>query len=543
MSAENTVKQKSSVFKATFLVMTATALSRILGYVREVVVAAYYGTSLQVDAYRVAVQLPNLFRLVIGDVVIAAAFVPIFSAYLAKGEEEEAWKVASKILTMTFVSLFAVSLLGIIFAKPLISLLAPGFNAKPETMDLSILLARIMFPALIFMALSGILSGMLNSYEIFFLPAVSPTVWNLIIISGIVLFSGQYGILAFSVSLLIASIVQAIVQLPGFKNRLRYFRFDLDARHPEVRNFFLMLIPIVLSSATSNINTIVDTRFASYLQTGVIAALGYAIRIYLVPAGVFGVAIATVLFPKLAKYETIKDESSFIKSLSFGLRVLTFVITPVASFFVFFALPIVRILFERGNFTYSDSLLTAAALSMYSIGVVSYSQMTLLSRAYYSKKDASTPLYIALISIVVNYFGDWFLMRTMPKLVDVFHFLKPISWLFQPHAGIALSTSIVSIFQFAILYFLYSVKHGRIEGRKFLQTSIKSLLATAAALISGWSVYNLIGAESKLSILIGVFGALASGFVVYLLAALLLRMEEIKFVSDLIKERFRKART
>lgn len=537
MSAEDILKQKSSVFKATFLVMTATALSRILGYVREVVVAAYYGTSLQVDAYRVAVQLPNLFRLIIGDVVVAAAFVPIFSAYLAKGKEEEAWKVASKILTMTFVSLFAVSILGIIFAKPLITLLAPGFNAKPETMDLSILLARIMFPALIFMALSGILSGMLNSYEIFFLPAVSPTIWNLIIISGIVLFSGQYGILAFSVSLTIASIFQTIVHLPGFKNQLKYFRFDLDLRHPEVRNFFLMLIPIVLSSATSNINTIIDTRFASYLQTGVIAALGYAIRIYLVPAGVFGVAIATVLFPKLAKYETIKDESSFIRTLSLGLRVLTFVITPIALFFAFFALPIVRILFERGNFTYSDSLLTAAALSMYSIGVISFSQLTLLSRAFYSKKDANTPLYVALISIVVNYFGDWFLMRTMPKLVDVFHILKPISWLFQPHAGIALSTSIVSIFQFAILYFLYSVKHGKIEGSKFLQTSIKSLLATAAALISGWSVYNLIATESKLSILTGVLGALASGFMVYLLTAMLLRMEEIKFATDLIKER------
>ncbi|MBC7099999.1 murein biosynthesis integral membrane protein MurJ, partial [Candidatus Bipolaricaulota bacterium] len=174
---------------------------------------------------------------------------------------------------------------GIIFAKPLIALLAPGFQAKPATYLLSINLTRIIFPALVFMALSGLFSGMLNSYNIFLLPALSPTVWNLIIIAGIALFAGKYGIYAFAVSLLAASIVQAAIQVPAFRERLRYYRFDLDYRHPEVKRFFALLLPVILSSATSNINTIVDTRFASYLETGVVAAMGYAIRIYLVPAG------------------------------------------------------------------------------------------------------------------------------------------------------------------------------------------------------------------------------------------------------------------
>ena len=529
---------KGSAVKATFLVMVATALSRILGYVREVVVAAYYGTGYEIDAYRVAIQLPNLFRLIVGDVVLAAAFIPIFSAYLARNKEKDAWQIASKILTLTAVVLTLLTLFGIIFAGPLIALLAPGFQAKPSTYLLSIELTRIMFPALVFMALSGLFSGMLNSYNVFLLPALSPTAWNLIIISGIVLFTGKYGIYAFAVSLLVASIVQAAIQVPAFRDRLRYYRFDLNYNHPEVKRFFALLFPVILSSATSNINTIVDTRFASYLETGVVAALGYAIRIYLVPAGVFGVAISTVLFPRLSRYETLKDDRAFTKELSFGLRALNFIMLPLGGFFIFFSLPIARLLFERGSFTFRDSQLTAAALAMYSVGVVAYALTTLISRAYYSKKDSKTPLYVALASIVVNYFGDWFLMRALPGIPRVFPLLKGYSWVFAPHAGIALSTSIVAIFQFVVLAFIYTRRHGQIEGRKLVLSALKSTIATSAALLSGFAIYNLIGASGTYKLMAGVFLALLSGAAAYIVLAYLLRMDELRFVLDFAKKRF-----
>lgn len=537
MADKEKVSGTSKLIKATFLVAFATALSRVLGYVREVVVAAYYGASYEIDAYRVAIQLPNLFRLILGDVVIAAAFLPIFSSYLAKNNEEESWKIASKILTLTVVFLSVVTVLGIVFSRPLISVLAPGFHSKPHVFNLSIELTKIMFPALVFMALSGLFSGILNSYEIFLLPAASPVLWNAIIIAGIILFSKSYGIYAFATSLLIASILQAFIQVPGFKDKLKYFRFDLDLSHPEVRNFFSLLIPVVLSSATSNINTVVDTRFASYLATGVIAAMGYAIRIYLVPAGIFGVAVATVLFPRLARYESLKNEEAFAKNLSFGLRVLTFIMVPLSAYFTFFSLPIVRLLFERGSFTYNDSLLTSAALFMYSIGVTAYSLSYLLSRAYYSKKDSKTPLLIALISIAVNYFGDWYLMNAMPELPELIPFLKKYKWLFAPHAGIALSTSIVAIFQFFALYFVYRKKHGHIEGKKFLVTNLKSLVATAGALLAGWGVYNLISGPGAMSILLALLLVAVAGFIVYVLTAYLLKMEEISFAADIIKEK------
>jgi putative peptidoglycan lipid II flippase len=529
---------KSSAVKATFLVVIATALSRVLGYIREVVVAAYYGTGYELDAYRVAVQLPNLFRLIVGDVVLTAAFIPIFSSYLARNEEEEAWSVASKILTITVVVLSLLTLLGMLLARPLISFLAPGFQAKPETYSLSVNLARIMFPALVFMALSGLFSGMLNSYHVFLLPALSPTIWNLIIISGIALFSGKYGIYAFAVSLLIASLVQALVQVPAFWEKLRFYRFDLNYNHPEVKRFYALLVPVILSSATSNINTIVDTRFASYLQTGVVAALGYAIRIYLVPAGVFGVALSTVLFPRLVRYETLREKKAFTKELSFGLQVLNFVMLPVAAFFIFFALPIVRLLFERGNFTFQDSQLTAAALAMYSVGVVAYSLTTLIGRAYYSKNDSRTPLYVSLVAIGINYFGDWYLMRALPQVPKTFPFLKPYAWVFAPHAGIALSTSIVAIFQFFALLFIYLRIHGRIESGKFFVSIFKSMSATAAALATGFATYNLIRAEDFPGLLLGIVLSFLTGMVIYFGSAYLLRMEELKFLVNLLKERF-----
>lgn len=541
MTGAELKSERSSAFKAAILVMMATALSRVLGYAREVVVAAYYGTSYQIDAYRVAIQLPNLFRLVLGDVVVAAAFVPIFSSYLARNQEKEGWKIASKILTLTVLILLLVTLIGEIFAGPMIRVLAPGFEAKPDTFKLSVSLTRIMFPALIFMALAGLFSGLLNSYEIFLLPALSPTVWNVIIITSIVAFSQSYGIYAFATGLLVASVVQALIQIPAFKDRVKMFALDFDFRHPEVKNFFLLLIPIIISSATSNINTIVDTRFASYLKTGVISALGYAVRIYLVPAGVFGVAVSTVLFPRLVKYEALNDEAAFVRSLSFGLRVLTFIMMPVAAFFVFFALPIVRMLFERGSFGYSDSLLTAAALSMYSVGVVSYAQTLLLNRAYYSKKDSKTPLYVATASIIVNYFGDWFLMRKMPLIPSYLPLLSNLRWVFQPHAGIALSTSLVSIFQFTVLYALYTKKFGKLDTASFLKTSALSSVLTAVSAGFGVWVYNLIAHQTISGLLMALVAVLITGFVAYTLLAFALKMEETKYVVEILKERFRKS--
>lgn len=521
--------------------MLATALSRVLGYVREVVVAAYFGTSYQIDAYRVAIQLPNLFRLVMGDVVIAAAFVPIFSSYLAKQKEEEAWRIASKILTLTVLFLSGITILGELLAPYLIKLLAPGFTVKPETFSLSVHLTRIMFPSLVFMALSGIFSGLLNSYEVFLLPAVSPVLWNVIIIASIVLFSEDYGIVAFATGLLVATVFQVIVQVPGFRGKLRKFTVDFDFSHQEVRNFFALLIPIVIGSATSNINTIVDTRFASYLETGVISALGYAVRIYMVPAGVVGVAVATVLFPRLVKLEALNEGASFARNLSFGLRVINSVMMPLAAFFVFFSLPVVRILFERGNFHYSDSLLTASALTMYSIGVVSSSHTLLLTRAFYSKKDSKTPLYVAFATIAVNYFGDWFLMQKMPQIPQIIPALKKVEWLFLPHAGIALSTSLVSIFQFVVLYVLFVWKYGNLESRKFILSLLKSLAGTVVAVLSGSAVYNLISLPGTTGLLLALTGALLAGFVSYVISSVVLKTDEASYIVEVLKERLKKS--
>lgn len=531
---------KGWFIKTTLIVVIVTALSRVLGYVREVVVAAYYGTGYEVDAYRVAIQLPNLFRLLIGDAVIVAAFVPIFSSYLAKNEEEEAWEVASRILTSTVLLLLFLTIIGELAAPFFVKVLAPGFEQKIKTYELSIKLTRIMFPALIFMALSGLLSGMLNSYNIFFLPSASPIVWNAIIIAAIIFFSKSYGIFAFAVGLLVASIFQALIQVPAFGKKIRLWKPIVDFTHPEVKKFIKILVPIVLSAATSNINTIIDTRFASYLKTGVIAAMGYAIRIYLVPAGVFGVAFATVLFPRLSELQTLEDEKKFANSLSYGMRLLGYIIVPVATFFVAFSLPIVRVLFERGEFSYKDSLLTSAALSMYSLGVVAFSLTTLFTRAYYSKKDSKTPMLIAIASIFLNYIGDWALMKIMPEIPEKFPILKTLSWLFAPHAGIALSTSIVSIFQLLALLYFYHRIHGEFDHKSFSMTLIKSLTASLTAAFVGYGVYNFIKIVGTIGLLLKLFAVFVAGALTYVGITYIFKMEEVALAVEFLKKRFSK---
>lgn len=455
-------------------------------------------------------------------------------------KEEEAWRIASKILTLTVLFLSGVTILGELLAPYLIKLLAPGFTVKPETFSLSVHLTRIMFPSLVFMALSGIFSGLLNSYEVFAASSLTRPLecdHN----SKHRSFSEDYGIVAFATGLLVATVFQVIVQVPGFRGKLRKFTVDFDFSHQEVRNFFALLIPIVIGSATSNINTIVDTRFASYLETGVISALGYAVRIYMVPAGVVGVAVATVLFPRLVKLEALNEGASFARNLSFGLRVINSVMMPLAAFFVFFSLPVVRILFERGNFHYSDSLLTASALTMYSIGVVSSSHTLLLTRAFYSKKDSKTPLYVAFATIAVNYFGDWFLMQKMPQIPQIIPALKKVEWLFLPHAGIALSTSLVSIFQFVVLYVLFVWKYGNLESRKFILSLLKSLAGTVVAVLSGSAVYNLISLPGTTGLLLALTGALLAGFVSYVISSVVLKTDEASYIVEVLKERLKKS--
>ncbi len=543
--ANSTKENVERLARAAILVMVATTLSRIFGYVREMVVAAYFGAGYQVDAYRVAIQLPNLFRLLLADAAIASAFIPVFSSYLAREKKEEAWKITSTIVNLTFIVLGIITVAGITFAPFLIHILAPGFKTRPETFSLSVSLTRIMFPALIFMALSGIVMGLLNSYNKFFVPSITPVIWNFVIIGSVMIFAGKIGIFALAGGLVAATAIQFLIQLPDVGSDLKLYRFRIALSHPGVQEFLKLIVPIVASAATTDINTIVDTRFASVLGTGSVASLGYAIRLYLVPLGIFSLAISTVLFPTLSKFASLGREDEFRSYLSFGIRAIITIVMPVSIYFVVFSLPITRLLFERGRFQFQDSLMTASPFAYYSMGLVAISVSTLLSRAYYALKDSKTPFLIALLSVVVNYFGDWFFMRTLPVVYEALSLPKAGRWWGYPHGGIALSTSLVSFFQMLFLIYFYRRKFGVLQGRKILEVTLKTSLSSTLAAGLAFPVFKALSRinAGHLGLLISLTGSFSIFAVIFIVSVILFKVKEITQFKELVFDRLLKKKS
>lgn len=530
---------------AAAIVMMGTMFSRITGFIREMVTADYFGAKMQVDAFRAGFTLPNLFRLLLAETAIGSAFIPVFASYLAKKKEQEAWDIAYTVTTVAFLVLTTVVTLGIIFAPQLISVFTPGFLKKPATFALAVKLTRIMFPSILFLALAGLHMGVLHSYDHFTAPAFAPLVFNLVYIGMVVVFAGSISTMSLALGVTLGGIGQFAFQLPYMKRITGRFglspRFNLS--HPGVKQVGLLIFPIILTLASTDINIIVDMRFASALRTGSVAALGYAHRLYLLPMGLFAFAVAAVLFPTLSRQAATGKTEEFKKAFSLGTRVLLFIMIPSGVGLAVLSIPIIRLLFQHGRFTAGDTVMTASALFYYSASVFVIGELQLVNRVYYALRDAVTPLIIAVSLIIVNYFGDWLFMIYIPKVAEVVGLPESISWLGFAHGGIALSTSIVTIAQVWLMIVMLRRRLGGVDGRRMTVTLIKSLVSSVAlAFIAfySWKFLDLWLGQSIPAQIVSLGAAIVLGVVVYIAMAFLFRIEEIHFAKELFVQRFRK---
>ncbi len=530
----------SFLAQAAFVVMAATLLSRVFGLVREQVMANYFGARTQIDAYRVAFLLPNLFRMLLADAAIASAFIPVFSSYLAKGDEKGAWQVASSVINLMVLVLCIVLGIGMIFSRQLIPILAPGFVLKAQTMDLAVLMTRLMFPSILFTALAGVIMGILNSYDHFAAPAVAPVLWNIFIIGSIVLLAPEIGVLSIAVGVTLGSMVQFGFQVPFLRGRGTTYSLALDWHHPGVKQVGSLLVPVIISLAALDINAVVDTRFASTLITGSVASLGYAQRLWMLPLGLFAIAISTVLFPTLSKQAALDNIGALKDSLSLGIRVIFLVVLPASVGLMVLGIPIIRLLLEHGRFSPHDTIFTASALFHYSVGLFAAGELYIINRAYYSLKNTKIPMIVAAIGITINYFADWFMMNYLPVFAKTIHLPASLSYLGLAHGGIALSTSIVCIFNFAVLIFILRVRLKGIDGAKIARSGLRVLIASVAlgfAAFYSWSLTAQFLGASTIGQALAVAIAILSGGLVYLGLLLVLRVEEVKTVYDLVLER------
>ncbi|RMF98489.1 MAG: murein biosynthesis integral membrane protein MurJ, partial [Candidatus Schekmanbacteria bacterium] len=417
---------------AIFIISALTLLSRIVGFGREIILANYFGISEIRGAFTVAFKIPNLLRTLLTETAISAAFIPVFTELLSKGNDDEAFSVASTIINFFAILLTIVIAICCIFMPAVISICAPGFRSNEELFQHTVRLSFIIFPTIIFLAVSGVIIGMLNSFNHFTAPAAGPVLWNIVIISMIILFQNKIGIYSAAWGILIGTAAQFSVLLLPFKRLKIRYKPIIKLKDENVRRIFRLILPVSITLGIVNLNVFVDTIFASYLGPRSIAAIDSAFRIFHLPMAIFAIAIGTALFPMLSRF-SVDDDEKFKKTLQSGIGQIFYLTIPCSIIFFIMSVPIVKLVFERGSFSESDTVFVADALTFFAVGLPFTSANTLLNRGFYSLKKNWAPAYVGIFNIALNAFLDWIFMKR---------------W---GHAGICLSTSMVSMFNFIAL--------------------------------------------------------------------------------------------
>jgi len=523
-------EQKSKIVQAAGLLMLTMVISRLLGYLRDVFIYDKFGQNRITDAYNAAFSVPDFIYMILVGGALSAAFIPVFSSYIAKNQEDEGWQVVS--IVFNWVAVLTVIMVGIgyIFTPQLITLLVPGFDAA--AMNMAVNLTRIMFLQVVFMSLSGISMGILNSYKIFWAPAVGSVCYNLgIILGGLLLaapiekhFPG-YGIAGFSVGVVVGAAVNLLVQLPSLKKVGVRYHFSFNLRHPGVQRLMILMLPVLIGLSVTQINLFINQNLASNLPEGIVAALRTAQRIMQVPIGVFAIAIAVAVFPTLTGQYAKGEHAEFLRTTSLGLRAVIFITVPAAVGLAVMREPLIRLMFEfnGGAFLPENTIATAQALLFYCIGLFAYGCVQLLARVFYALQDTKTPVIMGVVSIIVNIVFSLLLIKSLAQ------------------GGLALAYSLAGIANLLLLLWMLHRKLGAIDGRRLLRSFLKTLAvsavmgAIALGISTGWEA--VFGIESKLLQVLELLIACGVAAASYFIIAPHLHMEEGELVINMLKKR------
>lgn len=391
----------SRIAHSTGVLAAATGVSRILGFVRDVLLAALFGTSAQAEAFVVAFRLPNLFRDLVAEGAVTSAFVPVLTWYRTKGIEEF-WRLSQVLLVRLVIALCLLGLVGAWAAPLIVRVVAPGFADDPDRLALTVRLTRLLFPFVTLVGLWAYFMGLLNSLGHFAVPALGPAILNVAMIAACLWFvpRTEPGILAVAVAVMIGGVLQLLIQLP-VAARLG-LRWAWRWRHPGSAQIMRLFTPRVLGAGVYQANVVIHTALASVVGAGAVAALYFANRLVQLPLALFGTASAQASLPALAEQAAHGQTNEFRATLLSVMRMVSFVILPSAVGLIVLAVPIVDILFERGAFDHQATVMTSQALVCYSLGLLAYALSKVLSGAFYALHDTRTPVALALEAMVVN---------------------------------------------------------------------------------------------------------------------------------------------
>ncbi len=511
--------------RSTAFFSIATAASRVAGLAREVVAAGYYGISGPMSAFTIAFQVPNLIRALFADAALQPAFVPVFTELLGQKAYKEAFRLASTMLLLVTMVLGAITALFVLLAPVLMPLFAPGFEG--EILDLTVSLSQVLFPILVLLGVSGIVVGILNSYDRFGAFAISPLFWNLTIILVLVvlepMFEGRDRIYAYAIGILVGTAVQLLIPAWDLRHTPYRFSFSFDWRSPKVRRVLVLMLPVTISLGLINFNLLINSFFGSLVSDEAPAAIDKAFRIYQLPQGIFSVAIATVLFPTLARFASAGAIDDLRSTMANGMRQILFVLVPAAAAILVLADPMIRLIYQRGAFDAHETEVVATALFWFAFSLPTNGLFLLLTRTFFSLQKPWIPTWISAGNLVV----------TAGVALALYHLGV---------GGIVASTAIATaasvVAQGAVLR---RILHGLELGR-LISAAVRISIAAAGLAAIGWIVWDVLdellgrGLGGQV-VSLGV--GLLAGLAVYLSVAKLLRLAELEQMSRLLLRRGR----
>jgi putative peptidoglycan lipid II flippase len=511
-------EKRGRLGRSTAFFSVATAFSRVAGLVREIVAASYFGISGPMSAFTIAFQIPNLVRSLFADAAIQAAFVPVFTEELEKGNRREAFRLASTLIYLVTLLLGAVTAIFILAAP----IFAPGFSG--EILDLTVTLSQILFPILIMLGATGMVVGVLNSYDRFAAFAVSPFFWNVAIIAVLVLlepaFEGNDRIYAYAIGVLVGTAIQ--LAIPAFDLRNTPFRplLRIDWQMPDVRRVLLLMLPVTISLGLINFNLVINSFFGTLVSDQAPAAIDKAFRIYMLPQGIFSVAVATVVFPTLARFAARREYGDLRATMANGARQILLLLIPAAAAVLVLSVPITRLVYERGEFDAQQTDLVAQALFWFAFSLPFNGLFLLLTRTFFSLQQPWVPTSIAGVNLAVT------------ALVALA--------LYAPFGvgGIVVGTVVATVASVVAEAFLLRDQLGGLELDRLLDTAIRVVLA--AALLAGvaylvWYGLDEALGRGTLAQLVSVGGGLLAGGAAYFGAVLALRVPEAAQIVRLVR--------
>lgn len=532
--------QSKNITSAAFVLGVTTLISKILGLLRDRLLAGQFGAGNELDAYYAAFRIPDFIFNILVIGAISSAFIPVFANLWAR-DEKEAWRVANGVFNIFLSALILISAVFILFCPLLISLVAPGFEGEKK--ELTVLLTRLMFFSPIFLAVSNIFSGILQYFHRFVVYSLAPIFYNLGIILGIVFLSPKFGIIGVAWGVVLGAFLHMAIQIPAVRFCGYRYQIFFDIHHPGIRKIIKLMIPRTIGLGASQLNLIIITAIASTLASGSIAIFNLSNNLQYIPVGLVGISFATAIFPSLSKDFVGERKKEFVHKFSSVFRQILFLVVPMSFLVFILRAQIVRIILGTGQFGWADTRLTAACLGLFSLGIFAQAFLPLVSKAFYALHNTVTPVVVSVLSIIINIILSLILVWSLSfdncffRLISESLKLEGISQI--SIVALALAFSVSSLFNFFLLIFALYKKLGEIDFKNIIGYAAKVLLSSFLMTEVVYFGLYIFAQAVDMKTFFGIFlqsgGAAFAGIITYLFAARFLNLYKFGKIKDIIR--------